>query len=60
MNMVISSGTVHSEYLLQKLQQHIKNHTKVTMQDQVQGTTMKIETDEADADYSPTLKDITA
>ena len=32
MNMVIS-WTVHMKYLLQELQQHITNHTKVTMPD---------------------------
>ena len=30
MNMVMLSWTVHTEYLLQKLQQHITNHTRVT------------------------------
>ena len=43
MNMVKSSWTVHTEYLLQEFQQHTTNHTKVTMPDQVQVITMKIE-----------------
>ena len=35
MNMVISSWTVHTEYLLLELQQHITNPTKITMPAQV-------------------------
>ena len=42
MSMDILSWTVHTEYLLQELQQHITNHTKITMPDQVWGTTVKI------------------
>ena len=60
MNMVTLSWTVHTEYLHQELQEHITNHTRVTMPGQVQGTTVKIETDEADPDHSPIFKDITA
>ena len=54
MNMVISSWTAHTEYLLPEL------HTKVTMPDWVQGTTVEIKTGEANPDHSPTTKDITA
>ena len=36
------------------------DHTKVTMPDQLWGTTLKIETGEADLDHSPTFEDITA
>ena len=60
MKMVAMSWTVCTEYLLLELQQHITNHTKVTMPDQVQETTMKIETGKANPDQSPTFKDITA
>ena len=42
LNIVTLSWTAHTEYLLQELLQHIKIHTRVTMSDQVQGTTMKI------------------
>ena len=59
-NMVTLSWTAHTEYLLQGLLQQITNHTSVTMPDQVQGTTMRIETDEADPDHSPSLQDIIA
>ena len=59
MNMVISSWTTHTEYLLPELQWHITGHTKVTMSDWVWGTTMKIETGKANPDHSPTTKDIT-
>ena len=51
-NMVTLSWTAHTEYLLQELQQHITNHTRVIMPDQVWGTTMKIETDKANPDHS--------
>ena len=34
-NMVILSWTGHTEYPLQELQQHITNHTRVTIPDQV-------------------------
>ena len=60
MNMVISSGTAHTEYLLPELQKHITNHTKVIMPDQVQGTTMKLEIGKANPDHGPTTKDIAA
>ena len=43
--MVTLSWTVHTEYLLHELKQHITNHTRVTTPDQVQVTNMKIETD---------------
>ena len=59
-SMVISSWTVHTEYLLLEPWQHITNHTKVTMTDWVQGTTVKIETGKGNPDHSPTTKDITA
>ena len=58
MNMVTLSWTAHIEYLLQELQQHITNHTRVTTPDQIQSTTMSIETDEANPDHSPILEDI--
>ena len=35
MNMVTLSWTAHTEYLLQELQQHKTNYTRVTMPDQV-------------------------
>ena len=60
MNMVTLSWTAHTEYLLQELQQHITNQTRVIMPDQVQSTTVKIERDEADPDHSLILGDITA
>ena len=60
MNMAILSWTVHTEYLLQKLQQHTTNNPKVNMPDWVQGTTMKIETVKANPGHSPTIKDIVA
>ena len=60
MNMVTLSWNAHTEYLLQELQQHITNHTGVAMPDQVQGTTVKTETDEANQDHSPIFVDITA
>ena len=60
MNVVTLSWTVHTEYLLQELQQHITNHTSITTPDKVQGTTVKTETDEADQDHSPIFTDITA
>ena len=58
-NMVTLSWTVHTEYLFQELKQHITNHMKVTTPDQVQGTTMKIETDKANPDHSPIFAEIT-
>ena len=58
-NMVTLSWTVHTKYILQELQQHITNHTRVTMADQVWGITMKIETGEANLDHSPTFENIT-
>ena len=60
MNMVTLSWTVHTEYLLQELQQHITNHTRVTTPNQDQGTIVKIETDKANPDHSLILGDITA
>ena len=59
-NMVISSWTAHTKYLLPEHQCHITRHTKVTMPDQTQGTTRNIKKDEAGPDHSPTTKDITA
>ena len=59
MNMVTLSWTVHTEYPLQELQQHITNHTRVTTPDQVWGTTMKMEIDKANQDHSPICADIT-
>ena len=59
-NMVTLSWTVHTRYLLQELQQFTTNLTNVTMPDPVQGTTMKIKTDEADPDHSLTSKDTAA
>ena len=59
-NMVTLSWTAYTEYLLQEFQQHIKNHTRVTMLDQVQGTTMKIVTDEANPEHNFILGDIAA
>ena len=44
MNMVTLSWTVHTEYLLQELQQLTTNLTEVTMPDQVWDTTIKIKT----------------
>ena len=60
MSMVTMSWTVHTEYLLQELQWFTTNLTVVTMPDQVQGTTVTIETDEAIPDHSPTFEDIAA
>ena len=59
-NMVISSWTVHTEYLLPELQWHITNHAKITMLDWVWDTTVKIETGKANPDHSPTPVDIAA
>ena len=58
-NMGKLSWTAHTEYLLLEIQQHIRNHTRVTMPDQDEGITMKIEADKAIADYSLILGDIT-
>ena len=58
-NVVISSWTAHTENL-PELQWYIRRHTMVTMPNWVWGTTMKIDTDEADLDHSPTTKDIAA
>ena len=60
MNMATLSWTVHIEYHLQELQWHTTNHTKVTMSDQVQDTTMMIDTGKADPYHSSTFEDITA
>ena len=60
MSMVTLSWTVHTEYLLQELQWHTTNHTKITMPDQVWGTTVKVETGEANPDHSPAFEDIAA
>ena len=57
-NMVISSWTAHTKYLLPELQRHITNHTKVTMPNWVQGTTVKAKIGEANPDHSPTIEDI--
>ena len=51
-NMVTLSWTVHTEYHLQEVQQHTINHIKVTMPDQIQGTTVKIERGKANPDHS--------
>ena len=59
-NMVISSWTAHTEYLLPEHQWHITRHTKVILSDQTQGTTMKIKTGKANSDHSPTTEDIAA
>ena len=59
-NIVISSWTVHKEYLLPEIQKHFTNDTRVTMPDQVWGTAMKIKTGKASADQSPTMEDIAA
>ena len=59
-HMVISSWTVHAEYLLQELQWHITNPTRVTMANWIQGTSVKIETGKANPDNSPTFEEITA
>ena len=60
MNMVPLSWTVHTEYFLQELQQHITNQTRVTTPDQLQGTTVKIGTDGVNPDHSLTTERITA
>ena len=60
MNMVTLSWTVHTRYLLWKLQWLTTNLTGVTIQDQVQDTTMNTETGKADPDHSLIFKDITA
>ena len=59
-NMVMSSWTAHTRYLLQELQQLTTNLMGITMPDWVQDTIMKTETGKADPDHNPTTKDITA
>ena len=60
MNMVISSWTIHTKYLLQELKCHITNHTKVTLPDHIWGTSNKIKTGKVNPDHSLTTEGISA
>ena len=58
--MVTLSWTVHTRYLLWEPQPITTNLTEVTMPDQVQGTTMGIETDKGNPGHSLMFEGFTA
>ena len=60
MNMVTLSWIVHTWYPLQEPQQFIMNLSEVTKSDQVQDSTMKKETGEANLDHDLIFENIAA